>query len=302
MGLVVEHPGAFGTVQDLGRPGFRGVGVPVGGAFDLDAHTLADALVGNDPAAATLELTLFGGTFRADLDTAIGLAGAPMDAWIDRLDKSRSTLSIPTATTLHRGERLRLGGTPRGARAYLAVAGGFSTPALLGSHSVENPLRAGERLAARESRVATRRPVGYRGPRTSPVVVRYLAATGHEPAGWSASAYRVGPASGRMGVRLDGPPVVVEHDPERLSTPTIPGTIQVAGGRLIVLGPACGTLGGYPVVGHVVSADMGMLAQAAPGDEVRWRRVELAEARSADAEAGRERRRTSILYGASAGA
>ena len=78
--------------------------------------------------------------------------------------------------------------------------------------------------------------------------------------------------------------------PERLSTPVAPGAIQVAGGQLIVLGVACGTMGGYPHIAHVISADLDRLGQLKPGDLLQFRRVTLEEARRLDRETRIQRR------------
>ena len=85
-----------------------------------------------------------------------------------------------------------------------------------------------------------------------------------------------------MGLRLEGDPVTVISPPGRLSSPVAPGAIQVAGGQLIVLGVACGTMGGYPHVGHVVSADLDRLGQLKPGETLAFSLVSFEEARSLD--------------------
>jgi 5-oxoprolinase (ATP-hydrolysing) subunit C len=85
-----------------------------------------------------------------------------------------------------------------------------------------------------------------------------------------------------MGLRLQGDPVTVTSPPGRLSTPVAPGALQVAGGQPIVLGVACGTMGGYPHIAHVISADLDRIGQLRPGDVVRFRLVRLEEARSLD--------------------
>ena len=86
-------------------------------------------------------------------------------------------------------------------------------------------------------------------------------------------------SSDRMGLRLAGEPIPVTAPPERLSTPVAPGAIQVAGGQLIVLGVACGTMGGYPHIAHVISADLDRIGQLRSGDDVEFRRVTVEEAR-----------------------
>ena len=95
--------------------------------------------------------------------------------------------------------------------------------------------------------------------------------TGLDDAFWSARRFRVGSQSNRMGLRLEGEPTTLVSPPERLSTPVAPGAVQVAGGQLIVLGVACGTMGGYPHVAHVISADLDRLGQLKPGDTVAFR-------------------------------
>ncbi len=85
-----------------------------------------------------------------------------------------------------------------------------------------------------------------------------------------------------MGLRLEGPPIALPPHPDRVSMPVAPGAIQLAGGQLIVLGVACGTMGGYPHVAHVASADLDRLGQARPGDLIRFRSITLDEARRLD--------------------
>src|SRR5262249_20146074 len=113
--------------------------------------------------------------------------------------------------------------------------------------------------------------------------------SGFNDAFWLAHRFRVGSSSDRMGLRLAGIPVAVASIPERLSASVAPGAIQVAGGQLIVLGVACGTLGGYPHIAHVISADVDRLGQLKPGDEIGFRRVTLQDARAIDQRARQAR-------------
>lgn len=281
-GLDVLDPGLFTTVQDLGRPGFREWGVGPSGAFDAGSLGLANALVGNPPGAAALELTLVGGSYRAVGDLAIGLAGASMLATISGPAGVRP-LRIPGSTTLRDGERLDLGPARRGARTYLAVRGGWQTTAVLGSRSAEEPLRVGDVLPAMSAVIPTRwldvdvLPDPSRGP------IRIL--DGPDADGriaWEGLEFRVGARSDRKGLRLEGPALPVASDPARLSAPVAPGGIQATPHGLIVLGVACGTMGGYPHVAHIVTADLDRLAQARPGSRITLRRIELDEARALD--------------------
>ena len=290
MGLIVRNPGTFATVQDAGRFGFRPFGVPTSGPFDDEAHGLANALVGNPEGTAALELTGLGGGYEALTSLALALAGAPMVATVEREAGGRQAVQIPQSLTLRAGDRLVLGGSPVGMRAYLAVRGGWDTPVVLGSRSAESPLRAGDLLPAAPGMIAVRRPRSH-APEGGPgVPIRILSGPDALPSDpWEGLAFRVGAEADRMGIRLEGAAPAVAADPDRRSAPVAPGAVQVAGGRLLVLGVACGTMGGYPHVAHVVPADLRRLAQARPGDAIRFRLVSPSEARAIDREDRRSR-------------
>jgi allophanate hydrolase subunit 2 len=90
-----------------------------------------------------------------------------------------------------------------------------------------------------------------------------------------------------MGLRLEGHSISATIVAERLSTPVCPGAIQLAGGQLIILGIACGTMGGYPLIAHAISADLDRLAQLRPGDQIGFERVTIDQARDRDRESRR---------------
>lgn len=298
MGLIVINPGLSTTVQDMGRPGYREWGVPPGGAFDRGAAGLANALVGNDADCAVLELTLIGGTYEAEGPLALAMAGAAMEARILANDGSERPLRIPSSCSLRHGERLVLGRALEGARTYLAVRGGWQARICLGSRSSEERLRAGEILPAEPGSIPTRYPAGnlWTPPAAEPFrVIDGPDALSEDAAFdrssfWADRRFRVGSRSDRMGLRLEGDPVATVSAPERLSAPVAPGAIQVAGGQLIVLGVAAGTMGGYSHVAHVISADLDRLGQLRPGDGIRFHRLTLDQARRADDEARQARR------------
>ena len=295
MGLVVVRPGVCATVQDVGRVGYRRFGVPVGGAADLGSFLLANALLGNDPTAAALELTLVGGSYRAEVDLAIALAGAPMAAIVEPGRGERQRWAIPQTGTLRAGETLVLGGSPVGARSYLAVRGGWQAPMVLGSRSSEVALRVGDHLAGSPAATTIRRPaqevIAAFGSSLAPgAPIRWIAGPDFDPGSTRLDGpYRVLDQSDRMGVRLDGARVVVPVDPSRLSAPVAAGAIQVAGGQPIILGVAGGTVGGYPHIGHVITADLDRVGQLRPGDGIHFEQVDLSLARRLDTEQRRLR-------------
>lgn len=296
MSLLVVHPGVFATVQDLGRLHHRAFGVPVGGSFDARSARIANALAGNGSEAATIETTLIGGTYEAKATLWLALAGAPMPALIQRPSGPDFHLTIPSTFRLERGSRLVLGPTSVGARTYLAVHQGWRTRLVLGSRSCETPLQPGDELTCSPGETFHSRVPAYRlAAREGPIVLRVTTGPNADQVdpswledGWE---YRVDPRSNRMGARLEGPKSAVASVPDRRSAPIAPGAIQMAGGLPLVLGVACGTMGGYPHVAHVIAADLERLGQARPGDRVRFGRVTTAEARSIHHEASRALRR-----------
>jgi biotin-dependent carboxylase-like uncharacterized protein len=297
MALIVIDPGLSTTTQDMGRPGFREWGVPLGGAFDRNAAELANALVGNSATCAVLELTVLGGTYQADCPLALALAGAPIEAKVIRADLTQRVLRPPTSFSLDRDEKVVLGRTLSGARTYLAVKGGWQTRLRMGSRSMEQRLRSGDILPADPGTVSARHVDQSAWERPTDRPFRIImgpdagALLDRDTTFWAGRRFQVGSRSDRMGLRMQGDAVLIDSPSERLSAPVAPGAIQVAGGQLIILGVACGTMGGYPHVAHVISADLDRLGQLKPGDAVEFRIVSLAEARALD-QASRQARFT----------
>jgi allophanate hydrolase subunit 2 len=279
-GLLVLNPGLATTVQDRGRPGYREFGVPVGGAFDLDSLALANALLGNDRDEAALELTMVGGNYRATRRLALALAGAAFDVLI-----GMRRIRVPQSFTLEAGEELRVGGTATGLRGYLAVRGGWQKEVILGSRSSEVRLKAGENVAALTATTVAQHPEVADLPDASAGPIRLLdGPDGPIPGDMLLDKFRVGSASDRIGIRLEGPPIRGFVRPDRKSAPVAPGAVQIAGERALILGVAGGTMGGYPHVAHVIAADLDRIGQARPCQTLQFVRVELAEAIQIDRE------------------
>ncbi len=260
-------------IVDHGRPGTRSLGVPVGGAADRFALALGNALVGNPPDAAALEIGSIGPTLRADENLACVLYGAPFEMRLgDRAWEVGKTFALP------RGETLRIGGTPSGMRAYLCVRGGLRTPVLLGSRSSLEPLRDGAELPCTGGKSAVRHFRCEFAWNTEPRLLRVVEGSqveGFAVEAFYGRAFAVSPSSNRMGLRLRGAPLTV---PEREweSEPVCPGSVQATrDGQCIVLGVDGQTIGGYPKIAQVIDADLDKLAQLRPGDSVRFQRVTL---------------------------
>jgi antagonist of KipI len=282
MSLRVLEPGLPTLVVDRGRRSSRHLGVPLGGAADRTSFRLGNALVGNPPDAAALEICLAGPTIQATCDIGCALAGAPFDVFLgsERLPVGRSFM-------LYAGETLRIAGTKAGMRAYLCVRGGFQEPLVLDSRSGLEPVRRGHDLACSPSHVSPRSFGDAKPQPTWTDASIILHALPGPQADWFdlkqffGQTYRVTPTSNRMGVRLAGE-ALVRPVRELLSEPVAPGTVQVVNdGQCIVLGVDGQTIGGYPKVAQVIDADLDDLGQARPGQEVRFVHVGLDEAEAA---------------------
>jgi 5-oxoprolinase (ATP-hydrolysing) subunit C len=273
--LKVLHPGLCTLVVDQGRARCRSLGVPVGGAADRAALAIGNALVGNEPGAAALEVALAGPTLVADAELACVLYGAPFD-----LSSDRRPLITGKTFTLQPGEVLRIGGAARRARAYFCIQGGLRTPIVLDSRSSLQPLRAGRKLLCVSGRIQSHF-VQLEADRTTPTVLRVLdgaQASWFRAEDFYSATFTVTPASNRMGLRLNGPPLAAPLG-EMLSEPVCPGTVQAArDGQCIVLGVDGQTIGGYPKIAHVIDADLDLIGQLRPGERVVFRQTTLAEA------------------------
>jgi antagonist of KipI len=305
--IEVLSPGLHTTVQDLGRWGCQAEGVPVSGAMDPFAHRRANALVGNPRIAATLEVTLTGPSLRLADARLVAVAGCAFELFLDDLP-----VSAEQAIEVAAGSTLRFGARSIGARAYIGISGGVDAPPVLGSRATHvttrmggwcgRALRRGDRLPLGTVAGARMNPFkrglvapspasaerGAAAPSSNasdPVVVRLL--SGPQDDRFTAEAmndlisepYVVGVDSNRMAYRLEGRALRHRIAADIISDPTALGSLQVpATGQPLLLMADRQTTGGYPKIATVISADIGVAAQAAPGDRLQFRLCEAREA------------------------
>ncbi|MDB5306852.1 MAG: kipA [Gemmataceae bacterium] len=308
MSLTLLHPGLLSLLVDAGRPRWRALGVPVGGAADRAALALGNALVGNPPDAPAVEFTLSGPTFEAQHPTACVMFGAPFSLTINR-----NPIAAGRTFTLQAGDVLQIGGPAVGVRGYLCVAGGFEAPEILGSRSGLDPLKAGDVLTCPASWCEPRGLPFVRSPEPNPPTpfpereggagpesstplfsgeapgegFHFLRVLDGPQRDWFGTdrfftqEYEVSPASNRMGLRLKGEPIA-RRPGELVSEAVAPGAVQITNDGLpVVLGVDGQTIGGYPKVAHVIRADLDLLGQFRPGERVRFVRVSQEEAETA---------------------
>lgn len=281
----VKRAGLLTTVQDRGRWGYQSRGVPVAGPMDLVSLRLANALVGNDEGAAVLEVTLTGPQLDFSDDRLVAVTGAEFD-------------DVPPALafTASPTRPLSFGARIRGARAYVAISGGVDVPVVLGSRATHLPssmggfegraLKAGDELPLGQARAARaakapRRDIGSStlrvlpGPQGDRFVKDALDVL-------QSASYRVTPESNRVGYRLSGPRLQHVTEADIISDATPMGSIQVpASGEPILLMADRQTTGGYAKIATVISADIPVAGQLAPGDEIRFVVCSPAEALAA---------------------
>jgi len=286
MGLRVIEPGLHSLIVDAGRPGWRGYGVSLGGAADRGAFHLGNALLGNSPDAAALEITLAGPTLEAIEDVGLVVCGAPFEMWRDD-----TSLSPGFPFHLKRGERLRIRGTASGVRGYLCVCGGWQTPLIMGSRSAFEPISRGMILPCDRSGPPPLRGLGRvmdaTGINTPLRVLAGPQADWFLPGAFIDERYVVSATSNRMGIRLTGR-ALPRTGREMISEPVAPGTIQITNeGQPIILGVDGQTIGGYPKIAQVITADRDRLAQCRPGETITFTQVTLGEAENAARQARR---------------
>ncbi|MBI9088910.1 MAG: biotin-dependent carboxyltransferase [Desulfobacterium sp.] len=290
------EPGAHTLVQDLGRFGFQQFGVPPCGMLDKDAGRIANLLAGNTGNQAVLEITFIGPTLELLYDTIIAVTGADMGLTINGVaaDNWRSH-------RVKKGDLLVVNQAITGCRSYLAVTGGIDVPEVMGSRSCY----IGAQLGGLEGRALVKGDLiqGFDTPlpdETRQLPREFVPAYGHEIelraipgpqddyfddglALFFGSCFTVSHQANRMGYRLTGP--VIHQRPYTsssiISEPSLPGGVQVPpDGQPIVL-LAEQTVGGYTKIATVISTDLPKLAQAVPGDSVRFVPITLDDAHRA---------------------
>jgi len=294
--ICIKEPGLFTTVQDLGRKGLRQFGVPVCGAVDTNCLQAANILVGNPPGEGALELTMAGPEVEFDSFSVIGVTGADMDPRING-----RPLPMWQAVAVHPGDRLQFGWAKNGCRAYLAVAGGIDVPRIMGSKSTYirgriggfkgrallrgDCLPVGVSFTALEVALNRRIPSIHIPELKTPWAVRvvlgpqteYFTEDGLHT--FLSQEYRVTKDADRMGCRLEGQSIGHVAGADIISDAVLPGSIQVPGnGCPIVMLGDCNTTGGYAKIATVIHTDLWKIAQARPGDIVRFAAVSLEEA------------------------
>ena len=313
---TVINPGLLSCAQDLGRPGFRHIGVGPAGAADRGSYQLASLLVGQKPPfSAALEIWQAGLHLEFHSAARIAVFGGEAE-----IDCNGHALRCGRPLDLPAGSQLRVIRMTAGNLLYLSVHGGWQVAPCMGSLATDlragfggfggRPLAQGDSLlravqpAAEpiyRAPSAPRQPRWWVGPVSVPsdrqrVLLRFVPEANDDQFGQGliVRSWRLGSDSNRQGSRLHGPALeraeailadrqsVESRQGNLLSRAVLPGTIQLPpGGRPIVLGVDAQTIGGYPVVGHVIQADLDLLSQCPPNSMIHFSAVSVDQARRA---------------------
>lgn len=279
--VLVAPP--FATVQDLGRTGYRDVGVPVSGLADRDSGITLNSLLGNDSNAAMIEWAVAGGVLRFDSAAIVAVGGADATCFVNGRE-----LSPWTAIEVSTGDELRIERIIRGRFLLVAVRGGVDVPSIMGSRSTllsaaiggfnGRRLRTGDRLPISDSKLAAPGSVTLLTQRAvnddAVHVRRGPQAMLFDDGAWTTflgTNFTVSRASDRTGYRLEGVTLTHGGAASLPSEPTCVGAIQVPdGGSPIVIMNDGPTVGGYPKIAVIRSSWLSRFAQRAPGDTVRF--------------------------------
>lgn len=286
--LEILQGGPSLSVQDMGRKGYRAVGLTEAGAMDPEALHEGAALLQQSPDCAAIEMAGTGGSFRADTDLRIALTGATMAASIDG-----EALTWNASHTLPAGANLTIGGARNGSYGYLHIGGGIATDPVMGSRS--SHLRAGIGAALETGDTLAL------GPDTHTEVANGLTPSDRFEGGkirivasmqtdafdqdtrdrFTATTFRRDPRGNRMGVRMDGDGAGFSAGSglSIVSEIVVAGDIQITGdGAPFVLMCECQTTGGYPRIGTVIPCDLPRIAQAQPGTALTFEYITMEDA------------------------
>jgi biotin-dependent carboxylase-like uncharacterized protein len=287
--------GAYTTVQDMGRYGYQQMGIPVSGVLDTFSYRVANMLVDNPGSAAVLEITVMGPRLEIQMEADIAVTGAEIGMTLND-QPVKGWKSIRTKP----GDILNIQQVKSGCRAYLAISGGIEVPVVMGSRSTYvggklggyrgRPLKEGDRIKCGQPKLLgtpCQIPADMIPPYPSQIIIRAIPGPQDDffqegLATLFQSEFMVSPKADRMGYRLQGPNIkLAEGMPKSIiSEPTMPGGVQIPADEQPIILLVEQTVGGYTKIVTVISTDLPKVAQATPGDTIRFEKVTLETAHS----------------------
>jgi antagonist of KipI len=299
MSLHIIKAGLLDTIQDMGRWSYQHLGVITGGAMDRCAAQTANALLGKELTAPVIEMHFPAPVIVFETATIICLTGADFSPAIDG-----QTIPLYQPVVVAKGTQLTCSRMKKGARCYLSIIHNLKLNQWLGSYSMAGkiglegiggrPLEKGDRLSFADSlpietlfQGASFLPLPWKAKAEAYSNNQIRFTIGSE---WKAlsvqaqttllnTSYTITPQSDRMGYRLLSEPLTMKKPLQLISSAVSFGTIQLLpDGQLIILMADHQTTGGYPKIGHIISAHLPLLAQVKPNEAIRLVLTTQAEA------------------------
>lgn len=294
MGMKILTGGFMTTIQDMGRFGYQETGMSVSGVMDTHSAALANILVGNTENEAVIEVTMMGPMIEFAEDNIVAVTGGNLGARLDGALMPRYE-----AVPVKKGQTLSFGGMMGGTRAYLAVAGGFDVPVVMGSKSTN--LKSG--IGGYKGRkLGVGDEIGFAAPKTwlpnmkkrklplpdysaKEYTLRVVMGpqddcfTEKGIATFLGSSYTISNEYDRMGCRMQGDVIEHKNGGDIITDGISFGAVQVPShGNPIVMMADHQTTGGYTKIANVISVDLPVLAQCMPGCKIRFQKVGIEEA------------------------
>lgn len=299
-GMRVKRPGLQTTLQDWpGRVGYWNVGIPPSGPMDSLSFRLANRLVGNEPGEVGIEFQFLGPELEFLADASVAIVGGKCGATLDG-----EPFPTGEVVAIGKGQSLNCGAVLQGARAYLAVAGGFATPSTLGSCATFPRAKIGGATLTADMDLhfadPTVRRVGYSANcGESHLDCKVIEVVAGPHLDWLSQggletlvggSWKVSSRMDRTGIRLEGPPLDFSNrahqkapengtDPSNVINTGYPiGGVNICGGTPIILPCDGPSQGGFitPIV--VATAALRKVGQLRPNQVISFQRITLVDA------------------------
>lgn len=283
LGFKVLDPGMFSTFQDKGRLGYQNQGLPVSGVMDKASMMIANRLVNQEQ--AVLEMTYLGAKIEFLKEMSIAITGADMAPMINNRE-----IFMYKTIKVKSGDVLSFKGLITGFRTYIAFSDDLVLESLFNSTSTYTKISTGGyegRALIKGDEVAVLekcfdqhfhvlKPNNNQSIR---VLLGYECDTFLDKDVLFNSTYKVTGDLDRMGIRLEGEVISHKDSADIISSPIIPGAIQIPkSGQPMVMLRDAQTIGGYTRIGTVISCDLDLLAQVKPGDLINFECIGLEKA------------------------
>lgn len=297
MSIIINKPGILDTFQDLGRNGFRKLGINPNGAMDKTTLRLINILLGNDENEAVLEMHFPASEIRFDEDIMFAIGGADFEARLNNEPIENWKVHTAKKDSIIKFYKKSLGN-----RCYLAIKDGFKLKKWLNSSSTNltaeiggfkgRKLKKGDEIAFNKSLSTLDSPLSTLKigqsliPFYSPFpTVRIIAGAEYQDLTalseqeFLSQDFSISANSNRMGFRLEGKPLHLLNDKELVSSAVNFGTLQLLpDGQIIILMADHQTTGGYPRIAHIIERDLPLAAQLGVGDGIGFHIISVKEA------------------------